>query len=373
MPASACSTCSTALLRAVRDRRRARAPRTSTRPAPPSPSSPTRWCAARACPSARRTRSRPTVARGRRRDRRRPRRSDGYAPFADGLRAASPAARPRSTRAEFARMSSRPSISSPCATASAARRPRRWPRRSARYRAALARLRGAAARIAAREAAAARELDARIRQAAGWKAALMASARTRQAWSSATARSRSSTASTSTIADGEFVVLVGPSGCGKSTTLRMIAGLEDITGGTICDRRRAWSTSVEPKDRNIAMVFQNYAIYPHMTVAQNIGFGLHTAEAPARPRSDKRIARRRAMLGPRAAARAPARRALRRPAPARRHRPRHGARSRRLPVRRAALQPRRAAARADAHRDQAAAPAARHAPSSSSPTTRSRR
>ena len=89
---------------------------------------------------------------------------------------------------------------------------------------------------------------------------------------------RSSTASTSTIADGEFVVLVGPSGCGKSTTLRMIAGLEDISGGTLKIGGEVVNER-EPKDRNIAMVFQNYAIYPHMTVAQNIGFGLYTVEA----------------------------------------------------------------------------------------------
>ncbi len=78
------------------------------------------------------------------------------------------------------------------------------------------------------------------------------------------------------IADGEFVVFVGPSGCGKSTTLRMIAGLEDIDGGTIAIGGRTVN-QLEPKDRNIAMVFQNYAIYPHMSVAENIGFGLHTA------------------------------------------------------------------------------------------------
>lgn len=77
--------------------------------------------------------------------------------------------------------------------------------------------------------------------------------------------------------DGEFVVLVGPSGCGKSTTLRMIAGLEDISGGTIKIDGRVVNEA-EPKDRNIAMVFQNYAIYPHMSVAQNIGFGLYTSK-----------------------------------------------------------------------------------------------
>ncbi len=75
------------------------------------------------------------------------------------------------------------------------------------------------------------------------------------------------------VEDGEFLVLVGPSGCGKTTALRMVAGLEDITGGElrIGDRR---VNEVPPKDRDIAMVFQSYALYPHMTVAENIGFGL---------------------------------------------------------------------------------------------------
>jgi multiple sugar transport system ATP-binding protein len=75
------------------------------------------------------------------------------------------------------------------------------------------------------------------------------------------------------IRDGEFMVLVGPSGCGKSTALRMIAGLEDISGGTIAIGGRVVN-SVPPKDRDIAMVFQNYALYPHMTVQQNLAFSL---------------------------------------------------------------------------------------------------
>jgi len=79
------------------------------------------------------------------------------------------------------------------------------------------------------------------------------------------------------IADGEFVVLVGPSGCGKSTTLRMIAGLEDISGGVLRIGDKIVNHD-EPQQRNIAMVFQNYAIYPHMTVGQNIGFGLYTSD-----------------------------------------------------------------------------------------------
>ena len=78
------------------------------------------------------------------------------------------------------------------------------------------------------------------------------------------------------IADGEFVVLVGPSGCGKSTLLRMIAGLEPITGGTISIGGRVVN-DLEPKDRDIAMVFQNYALYPHMTVGDNMGFALKMA------------------------------------------------------------------------------------------------
>jgi multiple sugar transport system ATP-binding protein len=81
------------------------------------------------------------------------------------------------------------------------------------------------------------------------------------------------------IADKEFVVLVGPSGCGKSTTLRMIAGLEDITGGDIMIGGDVVN-DVPPKDRDIAMVFQNYALYPHMTVAENMSFGLRLKHMP---------------------------------------------------------------------------------------------
>ena len=75
------------------------------------------------------------------------------------------------------------------------------------------------------------------------------------------------------IDDGEFVVLVGPSGCGKSTTLRMVAGLESITSGTLSIGGEVMN-DVAPKDRDIAMVFQNYALYPHMTVRDNMAFGL---------------------------------------------------------------------------------------------------
>ncbi|TIV62789.1 MAG: ABC transporter ATP-binding protein, partial [Mesorhizobium sp.] len=75
------------------------------------------------------------------------------------------------------------------------------------------------------------------------------------------------------VADGEFVVFVGPSGCGKSTLLRMIAGLEDISGGEIAIGGKLMN-DVEAADRGIAMVFQSYALYPHMTVEQNLSFGL---------------------------------------------------------------------------------------------------
>ncbi|WP_231558380.1 ABC transporter ATP-binding protein, partial [Modestobacter caceresii] len=78
------------------------------------------------------------------------------------------------------------------------------------------------------------------------------------------------------IEDGEFLVLVGPSGCGKSTSLRMLAGLEEVDGGAIRIGDKD-VTDVEPKDRDIAMVFQNYALYPHMTVADNMGFALKIA------------------------------------------------------------------------------------------------
>src|SRR5690242_16667925 len=75
------------------------------------------------------------------------------------------------------------------------------------------------------------------------------------------------------IADGEFLVLVGPSGCGKSTALRMVAGLEDITAGRILIGGEI-ANDLSPRERNIAMIFQTYALYPHLTVAENIGFGL---------------------------------------------------------------------------------------------------
>ena len=89
------------------------------------------------------------------------------------------------------------------------------------------------------------------------------------------------------IGDGEFVVLVGPSGCGKSTLLRMIAGLEEISSGEIAIGGRVVN-NVPPKDRDIAMVFQNYALYPHMSVYQNMAFGLRMRKVP-RAEIDRRV------------------------------------------------------------------------------------
>lgn len=81
------------------------------------------------------------------------------------------------------------------------------------------------------------------------------------------------------VEDGEFLVLVGPSGCGKSTLLRCIAGLESVSGGTLSIGGRSVN-DLPPRDRDVAMVFQSYALYPHMTVRQNMGFGLKLRKMP---------------------------------------------------------------------------------------------
>src|SRR5699024_1944439 len=81
------------------------------------------------------------------------------------------------------------------------------------------------------------------------------------------------------IEDGELLVLVGPSGCGKSTSLRMLAGLEHVSAGGIRIGDKD-VTGLQPKDRDVAMVFQNYALYPHMSVSENMGFGLKLAKTP---------------------------------------------------------------------------------------------
>ncbi len=98
-----------------------------------------------------------------------------------------------------------------------------------------------------------------------------------------------------TIEDREFMVLVGPSGCGKTTTLRMIAGLEEISGGTIAIDGQVVNR-ILPKDRDIAMVFQNYALYPHMSVYDNMAFGLKLRKLP-KGEIDARVREAAAMLG----------------------------------------------------------------------------
>ena len=151
------------------------------------------------------------------------------------------------------------------------------------------------------------------------------------------------------IGDGEFMVLVGPSGCGKSTSLRMLAGLEEINGGKIFIGDRD-VTHVPPKDRDIAMVFQNYALYPHMTVADNMAFALKMAKVPvggARASASQEAAK---ILGLDRVPRAQAEGALRWPAPARRDGPRDRPQPAGVLHGRAAVQPRRQDARADPHR-----------------------
>ena len=136
------------------------------------------------------------------------------------------------------------------------------------------------------------------------------------------------------VTDREFIALVGPSGCGKSTTLRMIAGLEEISGGEVRIGGQVVN-DLPPRSRNISMVFQSYALYPHMTVRENMGFSLKIA---GRPRGGNRPSRRGGGgdPGPRTPLGAATLAALRRTAAAGRDGPRHRARSGRLPVRRAA-------------------------------------
>ncbi len=155
------------------------------------------------------------------------------------------------------------------------------------------------------------------------------------------------------IGSGEFVVILGPSGCGKSTLLRMIAGLEEISGGEIAIDGTVVNR-LEPRERGCAMVFQNYALYPHMSVADNIGYALKVAGVPRAARAERvRAVARMLELEPlldRRPARCPAASASGSPWP------RDDPRAEGLPVRRAAFQPRRQAARADAFRDPQAAP-----------------
>ena len=138
------------------------------------------------------------------------------------------------------------------------------------------------------------------------------------------------------IGDGEFMVLVGPSGCGKSTTLRMVAGLEETTGGEIWIGDRLVN-EVAPGERDIAMVFQNYALYPHMSVYQNMAFGLKMRKTP-KPEIEKRVREAAAILVDRATAGSPAAGALGRPAAARGFGAGDRARAESFLVRRAAVE-----------------------------------
>ena len=173
------------------------------------------------------------------------------------------------------------------------------------------------------------------------------------------------------IRDKEFLVLVGPSGCGKTTTLRMMAGLEDITSGEIYIGDQLVN-NLPPKNRDIAMVFQNYALYPHMTVYDNMAFGLKMRKFP-KAEIDQRVGEAAILLGIRRPPEPQAATALGRAAAAGGggacHRPTPPG----LPLRRAPLQPRRQAARADARRVEAAARAGWRPRPSTSPTTRWRR
>ena len=159
------------------------------------------------------------------------------------------------------------------------------------------------------------------------------------------------------INDGEFVVFVGPSGCGKSTLLRMIAGLEDITGGTLEIGGRVVN-EVQAKDRGIAMVFQSYAIFPHMTVRENVAFGLTIAKASKAEKEEKvaeaaRILQMEHLLDRRPSQLSGGQR--QRVAIGRADRAPPGG----VPVRRAAVQPRRGAAARHADGDRQAAQVAR--------------
>ena len=160
------------------------------------------------------------------------------------------------------------------------------------------------------------------------------------------------------VEDGSFVVFVGPSGCGKSTLLRLIAGLEDATGGAILIDG-VDVIDQPPAKRGLSMVFQSYALYPHMTVRNNIGFGLRMAGVDKAER-DKKVDEAAALLNLTPYLERRPGRAFRRPAPARRDRARHRAPAEGVPLRRAALQPRRGAPRQHAAGDRAAAEKPRH-------------
>ena len=153
------------------------------------------------------------------------------------------------------------------------------------------------------------------------------------------------------VEDGELMVFVGPSGCGKTSALRMIAGLEEISDGTIRIGDELVN-DLPPKDRDVAMIFQNYALYPHMDTYANMAFALKM-RGIGKPEIDRRVAMRRKVLGLEDVLTQETADALRRAAPAGGDGPRDRARAAGVPDGRAALQPRRQAPRADARRDRA--------------------
>ena len=173
--------------------------------------------------------------------------------------------------------------------------------------------------------------------------------------------------------DGAFLALLGPSGCGKTTALRLLAGLETPTAGRIYIGERDVTFTLEPRDRDIAMVFQSYALYPHMTVADNIAYPLRAAAQSRKAERDERVRKVAELLGIDDLLDAPPRPALGRPAPAGRagardHPPAVG-----LLDGRAAVEPGRAAATADARSRSSACSASSARRRSTSRTIRSRR
>ena len=153
-----------------------------------------------------------------------------------------------------------------------------------------------------------------------------------------------------TVRRGEFIALLGPSGCGKSTALNCLAGLLPLTGGSIwLDERRI--DQLQPEERGFGMVFQNYALFPHMSVRKNVGFGLAMQRPCRRPRSTRRVDEALALVRLERSGRQAAGPALGRPAAARRDRARHRHRAAAGADGRAAVEPRRQAAARDARRD----------------------
>jgi ABC-type sugar transport systems, ATPase components len=173
------------------------------------------------------------------------------------------------------------------------------------------------------------------------------------------------------IGEGEFLVLVGPSGCGKSTSLRMLAGLEPISAGHIYIGDRD-VTNVAAKDRDIAMVFQNYALYPHMSVAENMAFALKIQKV-SKDDIDRRVKEAAALLDLTEYLERKPKALFRWSAPARGDGAGHRPRAACVLDGRAAVQSRRQAARSDSNPDRGAATQGSDPPPSTSPTNKSRR